>query len=349
MPTKRLGSSMLSRKYSNNNIQVSELNNNNNILQMFKKIESDSNLLECDLCQKKLKPSVLDRHKQFQCSNNIKKELNQNQEIIIIDDDQSLKKEVELDSFNQEDTYNSFSKRIKTENSFILSKEDFGDNQTDNSTTEQEKSEQFDFYLSNFTNALESVLNEEQFYQLFNENDLKTIEKFNSFNKYTKMLYVRLFQRKFKWHSIENIKYERISTDLNPFLDELKKNEFLIDETSITTYEEIIYLFKIPQLKELIRICHMSVAQSNKTEMIRSILQHFKTQKSVRSHFFKNRLDGPPQSDSTSNYMVQCKKILGKSFKLEKNVRSIFVRVLILYSLSSSYQSDPNNAGQQQL
>ena len=111
-------------------------------------------------------------------------------------------------------------------------------------------------------------------------------------------------------------------------------------------------MFKLPQLKELIRVCHISTlnsSQSNKTEMIRTILQHFKTQKSLKSHIFKKKTSDPTSDSSMPNYMIQCKKMLGKCFKLEKNVRSIFVRALILYSLSSSYQADPNNTGQQQL
>ncbi|RMZ97501.1 fanconi-associated nuclease 1 [Brachionus plicatilis] len=351
MPIKRSSSGKLSRKSSSNNLEVSETEKNS-LLNMFKKIESDSILKECDLCHKKLKSSMLNKHQKFECTNNIKTESLNNEEIIIIDDDEPTNKPAKCEKIDHDDMseINSSPKRIKLEQDSVFSEKNSDTNEDKDLSEDLQNNEPFDFYLKNFTNAIDSVLKEEQFSHLFDDQDLKIIEKFNFLGNSAKMLYVRLFQRKFKWHSIENINYERISKDSSPYLDELKRNEFIIDETSIQTYEEVIYLFKIPQLKELIRICHISAAsQSNKTEMIRTILQHFRTQKSVKSHFFKKSLDDQAKSSSTPNYMLQCKSILGKCFKLDKNVRGIFVRALILYSLSSSYQSDPNNAGQQQL
>lgn len=353
MPIKRSSSGRLSRKSSSNSLQVSELEKNS-LLNMFKKIESDSNLVECDLCYKKVKPSQISKHKQSECSVNIKKETFDGQEVIIIDDnDEKLSvKLAKCHEIDEDDTFdnNSSTKRIKLEPNSIFSKQSKVNVDECEIENEMPKdTEQFDFYLLNFSNAIDSVLKEDQFKHLFDDNDLKTFEKFNCLSNSAKILYVRLFQRKFKWHSLDNINYERIAKDLSSFLDELKQNEFIIDDSALDTYEEIIYLFKIPQLKELIRLCHISVVQTNKTEMIRAILQHFKTQKSVKSHFFKKSQDDQTNNGTTPNYMLQCKKILGKCFKLDKNVRSIFVRTLILYSLSSSYQSDPNNAGQQQL
>ena len=38
---------------------------------------------------------------------------------------------------------------------------------------------------------------------------------------------------------------------MQPILNELLRQSFLIDENTIDTYDEIIYQFKLPQLKEL--------------------------------------------------------------------------------------------------
>lgn len=210
------------------------------------------------------------------------------------------------------------------------------------------------------------------------------------------MLYVRLFQRKFKWHCADQISYEQIARDLSQHLDELTRASFLIDETSITTYEEIIYLFKLPQLKELARVCNVgsgggggnggggggskSNASKTRFDFINLILNHFKSQRILKFHLKSNhnqsttatttsttpsnKSSTSPSSSSSSsthvrcesptkrNFMKQCKKLLGKCWKLESESRNVLGRILTLYSLSNTHGSDPNkreSSGQQQL
>lgn len=150
-----------------------------------------------------------------------------------------------------------------------------------------------------------------------------------------------MFQRKYKWLNLENIVYEKISTDLTPYLDELLKEAFLIDEKSIESYEELIYLLKLPQLKELAKICHVvNLTQTVKvrSEFIKLILQHFRTQKSLKFNTKKEINSSSPKP----HFMLQCKKILGKCFKLNQDTRDVFVRILMLFSLSSTCYFDPN-------
>lgn len=157
-----------------------------------------------------------------------------------------------------------------------------------------------------------------------------------------------------------------MGVDLSEFLDELTCKQFLVDETSINTYDEIVYLFKLAQLKELAKVCHVGGAnQTTRAELIRSILSHFKSQKSISfsqlnssnkdkdrrlrsQQVVRDESSSPPKSQ---HFMGQCKKILGKCWKLEKEARNVFGRILALYSLSSTYNSDPNKkeSGQQQL
>ena len=157
---------------------------------------------------------------------------------------------------------------------------------------------------------------------------------------------------------MENIVYDRISHDLQSILDNLLEESFLIDENSIDTYEEIICSLKLPQLKELAKICHVTnPCQSVKlrSEFIKLILAHFKTQKSLKFHLKSELLDKPkelsPKQQTKPHFMNQCKKVLGKSYKLNKTSRDVFVRLLMLYSLSSTGHLDPSkqDSGQQQL
>jgi len=126
-----------------------------------------------------------------------------------------------------------------------------------------------------------------------------------------------------------------------PQLNELLNESFLIDESTITSYEEIIYLLKLPQLKELAKICHVQQTTVKvRSEFIKLILQHFRTQKSLK---FNNNKSNEIQTNTNKPYfMIQCKKILGKCFKLNQESRDVFVRLLMLFSLSSCHHFDPN-------
>ena len=153
---------------------------------------------------------------------------------------------------------------------------------------------------------------------------------------------------------------EHISSNLKPYTDELYEKKFLIDESAIQTYEEIISLFKLPQLKELAKQFHIgngSKIVTLRSEFIKLILQHFKTQKSLKFHVSCKKLKNEENNVYTEqnvnkNFMFHCKKILGKCFKLDKASRDVFIRILMLYNLSSTFYSDArkgNDSGQHQL
>lgn len=126
-----------------------------------------------------------------------------------------------------------------------------------------------------------------------------------------------------------------------------------MDEDSIDSIEEIVYLLKLPKLKELAKNCHISNSSQStklKHEFIKHVINHFKSQKSLK-FFVKNKemsknssqkIAGPTDA-SKCQFMVQSKKILGKCYKLNKEIRSVFVRILMLYSLSHTHSNEPNS------
>ncbi len=164
-----------------------------------------------------------------------------------------------------------------------------------------------------------------------------------------------MFQRKFKWHNIENISYDKISNNMLNLLDELLSEQFLINEDSIESYEEVLYQLRLPQLKELAKISHVTnIGQiTSRVDLIKTLLQHFKTQKNLKQHFFSLNKNKSMQNEDIkkSQFMMNCKKVLGKCYKLNKIVRDVFVRILTLYSLSSDSHIDSNkkDSGQQQM
>ncbi len=133
---------------------------------------------------------------------------------------------------------------------------------------------------------------------------------------------------------------------------------FMVDQNSIDTFEEIVYLLKLPQLKELSKMCHVTSKSSQnsiiRSEYIKLILNHFKSQQNDIKFYLKAKQTNNNDNKTNNNnsqFMKHCKKILGKCYKLNKMKRNVFVRILMLYSLSSTYQIDPNRKddGQQAL
>ena len=172
-------------------------------------------------------------------------------------------------------------------------------------------------------------------------------------------MYVRLFQRRFKWIHEEKINYDHLAEDLKPNLNELLDKGFIVDENEIDSYEEIMYLLKTPQLKELAKECNvLNPSQTTKIrhEFIRLILDHFGRQKSLK-FFLKdkeisNSQNGIAVKASTTHFMKLSKQKLGRVYKLQKEMRSVFVRILMLYALSSTHNNDPTkdkDSGQETL
>ena len=146
--------------------------------------------------------------------------------------------------------------------------------------------------------------------------------------------------------------YENISINLDPYLHELKNNNFLHDESQIETYEEIIDLLKLPQLKQLAKQFHVvnTLNLTRRVDLINTIIKHFKTQKRLNFVNTKAAIK-ETQSLVDTKYMIYCRNLLGKSYKLDKTTRDVFVRILMLYSLTSTHHMEQNSldSGQKQL
>ena len=223
--------------------------------------------------------------------------------------------------------------------------------------TPQRNSHTFDFYLNNFASAINSVLGgDTHFVRLLDDADHRTIDEFASLSEPSRALYVRLFQRKLKWHSEANIVYANIAGsggggELSPFLRELVNARFLVDQSVIVAYDELLAQLKLDQLKELAKTCNVTVNVNGKNGAIKPRMQyiqalgkHFQTQKSI--NFFNSNQSS---KSTSSQYMTHCKRVLGNVYKLSDDKRAPFVRILILHSLSSVHTIDSNQNGKQQL
>ena len=77
------------------------------------------------------------------------------------------------------------------------------------------------YYLQNFMLTLNTVLSHYDDRRLFDESDDAIVKSFQNLSDSAKKLYVRLFQRKFKWFPTAKIQYQRIGDVLGPFFQEL--------------------------------------------------------------------------------------------------------------------------------
>ena len=77
------------------------------------------------------------------------------------------------------------------------------------------------YYLQNFMLTLNTVLSHKDDRELFDKEDSAVVTSFRNLSDGAKKLYVRLFQRKFKWFQKAKIQYPRISENLHPFFQEL--------------------------------------------------------------------------------------------------------------------------------
>jgi hypothetical protein len=158
------------------------------------------------------------------------------------------------------------------------------------------------------------------------------------------MLYVRLFQRKYQWIHLSNINYENIGIEVQSLLDELCEKNFLINESSLTIYEQILSLLKLPQLKQLQKKFKLNTQASSRKDIIKLLIEQSTNQKGLS--FLKINLN-----NHKSYYLKESKALLGKCYKLQDNIRQVFVRVHMLYSLSSTHHLDQNSfdSGQKSL
>lgn len=199
------------RRSDKTTVVVSE-SEKNAISKMFKRIEgSDQRVEECNLCKMKIKICLMKDHLESKCEKRVRGVVEQQlelltqrrevkrsvDEIIVLDDDED-EEETNIKPLESD------SKRVKTETvepqvsveqttgkivdkehsprseSDINSEDLFLNNYMDEVDSGSPSKSDFDFYLNNFNNAIQSVLNQETFCCLLNESDYETITRFST-------------------------------------------------------------------------------------------------------------------------------------------------------------------------
>ncbi|NXG50287.1 FAN1 nuclease, partial [Psilopogon haemacephalus] len=196
------------------------------------------------------------------------------------------------------------------------------------------------YYLQNFLVVLRAVLENEDDARLFDEQDLNVISKFCKLSVGGQKLYVRLFQRKLNWLKVNKIEYGEISTDLAPIIEELAEARFLQTESELEDLCEGLDLLSAPELKTLAKVFHLPNPNGQKQQLVDDFLRLAK-QRSVFSR---------SQAGIGTVILKRVKDLAGKSVRVCRGPRSVFSRILLLFSLSESMEDEEaGSAGQGQL
>ena len=197
------------------------------------------------------------------------------------------------------------------------------------------------YYLENFLLVLDSVLSDDFYVDLFDDADLKAINSFKILTEDAQKLYVRLFSRKFRWVLKGKIVYPKISDDLSDLFKELVESGLIMDESKMDDLEEILKALPAPEVKSLAKTLKLN-SNTVREEIIETILQH--SRKQNISSFFGQRA-----GCTASMITKKAKSMLGKSYKLNKEMRYVFIRVTMLFAIYKTQGDEDENAGGQQL
>ncbi|XP_035210317.1 fanconi-associated nuclease 1-like [Stegodyphus dumicola] len=140
------------------------------------------------------------------------------------------------------------------------------------------------YYIANFKHILNTVINEHDNDILFNDEDRVFIKAFESVSGAAQKLYVRLFQRKYKWLRPSKINYPDITNNPKEILEELVKNNLVDSGLEGIELETGLNLLSLIEVKSLSKQFNFSSGKS-KTEIIGALLKHCRQHKSV---FFMN-------------------------------------------------------------
>ena len=196
------------------------------------------------------------------------------------------------------------------------------------------------YYLENFLLILECVVSEPKNLTLFNDEDMSVVNNFHQLSLEAQKLYVRLFQRKVKWNKVSKIEYRDIcdQVDTELYVNELSYANFLLLETEFSDLKEVLQMLSVDDLKKLCKSMKVS-ATGKKEDLVNAALKLSKEQRSIMSVFSRGLLKNCP-------ILKQAKEFLGRCCIVNKDVRRVFLRIIMLYGLPRYDDDDENNPTQ---
>ncbi|XP_060082746.1 fanconi-associated nuclease 1-like [Ylistrum balloti] len=214
------------------------------------------------------------------------------------------------------------------------------DSQTDSVGEDLKEKYKTPYYHENFKVIMTTVLGEPDYVKLFSEDDMKFIGKFQTCSESAQKLYIRLFSRKLAWLPISRIKYPEIDDDLTPVMMQLAKHHLVQMADCLTDLQVTLNILSAGDLKTLAKTYHINVTNQNKPDIIQMLIKKSK-QNTIGSMFKVAGCGG------SSTMINRAKKLLGGCVHLMEEPRTIFLRLLMLFSLNDTILDEDNGSGNQ--
>nr|XP_026694574.1 fanconi-associated nuclease 1-like [Ciona intestinalis] len=187
------------------------------------------------------------------------------------------------------------------------------------------------YYLENFEMVVNSVQQNRDDWRLFEGEDQSCVNMFQQLHVNARKLYVRLFNRKYAWLPINKISYPEISPNPCPYLEMLASHDFLQSSMNeILSLQEILGLLSAPDVKVLAKSFRLSV-QGPKPKICDAIESMCKKQKSVFT---------TSSGQLTSTVTKQALSLLGTCYRINRNVKKVFNRLLLVFDVTKGTEDD---------
>ncbi|KAJ2998548.1 Fanconi-associated nuclease 1 [Globomyces sp. JEL0801] len=177
----------------------------------------------------------------------------------------------------------------------------------------EENSTQQKTYLEQFLTCIYTVLLDES--HLFNEDELNIVQAFQLISEESQLLYIKLFNRKWKW--IRTITLDPTFSSFN--FSELKENNLILSN-EIHKCEEWIRLLTKTELVSLAQLYHIKHHSLNKPRLLQKLLE-------VREHssLIISR------TEIEEKLCDRIKSIIGDVVMLTENTRNLFQKFFIIF------------------
>ncbi|XP_069137446.1 fanconi-associated nuclease 1-like [Argopecten irradians] len=214
------------------------------------------------------------------------------------------------------------------------------DSQTEGVREDLKEKYKTPYYHENFKVIMTTVLGESDYANLFNEDDMKLIGEFQTCSESAQKLYIRLFSRKLAWLPVSRIKYPEIEDDLTPVVAELAQHHLIMTADDLTDLQVTLNVLSAGDLKTLAKTYHINVTNQNKPDIIQMLIKKSK-QNTIGSMFKVAGCGG------SSTMVTRAKKLLGGCLHLMEEPRTVFLRLLMLFSLNDTILDEDNGTGSQ--
>ena len=195
------------------------------------------------------------------------------------------------------------------------------------------------YYLVNFECILRGVIEETDDKKLFLDEELATVIIFRSLDLDSRKLYVRMFQRKHNWLKIGDIKYEEIY-DVAAAFQSLLEAGLLNEGSEVDDLETILNLLSSPDVKKLFKEFGLKSKGTQKGDFVSELVKHCKRPSICGFFKVKTSNSSNPMKDKVKS---RARQMLGQCYKLADTPRTLFLRIMALYSLSGWWEERENN------